>query len=302
MKRDSLVSFVIFFIIASFSLSACSQFDVSQISDEDIDRITNKVIVCNPPYIRHGADCCLDTTGTGICDRDEEIAIEKVDEEKEVKEDVVYEKPVVELNKTNETKELVDKVIPINQDQIKETVKFFTRYITNMNEFKELNGKSLAQTFIEVGVDNLYTEFIFYPEHKRSIENIEYYIIKINGSYMNIKDLYLYEISYFNWDEVDEDSQDSLLAKCLEETKTKYYADEECCDYQNDLLGNVFTEYKDIFYVNCADNMDLCTEAEIKGLPTWIINGNEKMGSFSKNQLANFMECIDVVSRRIELN
>ncbi len=40
-----------------------------QLTQEDI----NKVITCNPPYIRYGAECCLDQNKNSICDNDENI-------------------------------------------------------------------------------------------------------------------------------------------------------------------------------------------------------------------------------------
>ncbi len=83
MKLMFTFSLVLFSIIF---LSACSEFDIESISDEDMDRISERLIVCEDPYIRHGAGCCLDTTGTGICDKDEDLGDEvesPVDEDKE---------------------------------------------------------------------------------------------------------------------------------------------------------------------------------------------------------------------------
>ncbi len=63
---------IIFGIVAlSLLLISCSEFDVSQISDEDMQRISQHAVVCNPPYIRHGTGCCLDINENGICDEDE---------------------------------------------------------------------------------------------------------------------------------------------------------------------------------------------------------------------------------------
>jgi hypothetical protein len=41
------------------------------LSDEDINRISNNAIVCNDPYMRLGTGCCLDTNNNAICDKDE---------------------------------------------------------------------------------------------------------------------------------------------------------------------------------------------------------------------------------------
>jgi len=54
-------------IIALFLISGCEPGDIANLSDEDI----NKVIVCDGPYIRHAAGCCLDANENKICDEDE---------------------------------------------------------------------------------------------------------------------------------------------------------------------------------------------------------------------------------------
>lgn len=41
--------------------------DLEDLSKEDID----KIIVCDPPYIRHAVECCLDANNNNICDKDE---------------------------------------------------------------------------------------------------------------------------------------------------------------------------------------------------------------------------------------
>ena len=80
----------IFLLFFTFFLSSCSEFDPSTLSDEDINRISRHAVVCDEPYIRHGTGCCLDTTGTGICDKDEtDSASEKdykTDEDKNIAE------------------------------------------------------------------------------------------------------------------------------------------------------------------------------------------------------------------------
>lgn len=48
-------------------LSACYQ----QLSDEDLQRLADKMIVCNPPYMRFESGCCLDGNGNAVCDTDD---------------------------------------------------------------------------------------------------------------------------------------------------------------------------------------------------------------------------------------
>lgn len=40
-------------------------------SQGDIQNVSKGLVVCNPPYIRVGVECCLDRNNNSICDRDE---------------------------------------------------------------------------------------------------------------------------------------------------------------------------------------------------------------------------------------
>jgi len=71
-------------------ISACDQIDISKLSDEDLARISEQAIVCNEPYIRYAAECCLDTNDNKICDRDER---ELTSDEKEKEDKVNKETP-----------------------------------------------------------------------------------------------------------------------------------------------------------------------------------------------------------------
>ncbi|MEA2036618.1 MAG: hypothetical protein U9O94_03865 [Nanoarchaeota archaeon] len=51
--------------------SGCEGVDLGKISDEDLDRLSEKLIECNKPYIRYGGSCCLDQNDNKICDKDE---------------------------------------------------------------------------------------------------------------------------------------------------------------------------------------------------------------------------------------
>ncbi len=57
--------------IISLLIIACEGVDLSKVSDEDLGRLSDKAIVCNEPYIRLGASCCLDQNNNEICDKDE---------------------------------------------------------------------------------------------------------------------------------------------------------------------------------------------------------------------------------------
>jgi len=62
------------FIILALFLAGCENVDVSKMSDADLQRVADKAIVCNAPYIRFATGCCLDQNTNGICDSDETSA------------------------------------------------------------------------------------------------------------------------------------------------------------------------------------------------------------------------------------
>lgn len=81
-----LISFLLLMVL----ISACDQIDISKLSDEDLERISDKAVVCNAPYIRYAAECCLDQNDNNICDRDER---ELTPDEKEKEEKINKETP-----------------------------------------------------------------------------------------------------------------------------------------------------------------------------------------------------------------
>ena len=72
MKRYQLVWIMLIGIFLIF-LTGCNDVDVSKLSDQDLERISEKAVVCNKPYIRVGLECCLDQNSNSICDKDEKI-------------------------------------------------------------------------------------------------------------------------------------------------------------------------------------------------------------------------------------
>ena len=59
------------FVFSLFLLAACENLDLSKISDKDLERVSEKLIVCEKPYMRFESGCCLDKNENKICDRDE---------------------------------------------------------------------------------------------------------------------------------------------------------------------------------------------------------------------------------------
>ena len=58
-------------LVSTLFISACDNVDLSKVSDKDLERVSNNLIVCNKPYIRFASSCCLDKDSNSICDKDE---------------------------------------------------------------------------------------------------------------------------------------------------------------------------------------------------------------------------------------
>jgi hypothetical protein len=52
-------------------LCGCDKIDISKITDQDMNRISQNLIVCNKPYMRYSSGCCLDVNNNSVCDLDE---------------------------------------------------------------------------------------------------------------------------------------------------------------------------------------------------------------------------------------
>jgi len=72
MKHYQLVGLMVIGIFLIF-LTGCNEVDISKLSDQDLERISDKLVECNNPYIRVGTQCCLDQNSNSICDRDEKV-------------------------------------------------------------------------------------------------------------------------------------------------------------------------------------------------------------------------------------
>ncbi|HLC89096.1 MAG TPA: thioredoxin domain-containing protein [Candidatus Nanoarchaeia archaeon] len=80
------------------------------------------------------------------------------------------------------------------------------------------------------------------------------------------------------------------LAKCLTEKGAVMYGTEWCshCKTQKEYFGSSF---KYVDYVDCDRNRDRCTAADVKGYPTWQINGNNYPGAQPLERLASLAGC-----------
>lgn len=86
-------------ILTLFLLTGCD--NLSQMSDEDLERISDKAVVCSEPYIRLGTTCCLDENKNNICDNDENTnngVVEPIKEENQIQNDNGISKPLTEAD------------------------------------------------------------------------------------------------------------------------------------------------------------------------------------------------------------
>lgn len=109
-----------FLIILTIFIASCENVDVSKVSDKDLERISEKAVVCNKPYIRVGIECCLDQNDNKICDKDETKTIQKETEEKSVE--------TTEIIKV-QTKQESGKIIKIFVDDTIESFDIWENYI-----------------------------------------------------------------------------------------------------------------------------------------------------------------------------
>src|SRR3989344_6167124 len=83
----------------------------------------------------------------------------------------------------------------------------------------------------------------------------------------------------------------SAFAKCLAEREVTMYGASWCshCQNQKAMFGNAFKYVK---YVECTEDIKLCTEKNIQGFPTWIFpNGTKLVGEQSLLKLATESGC-----------
>jgi len=82
------------------------------------------------------------------------------------------------------------------------------------------------------------------------------------------------------------DDQDS----CLEETDITLYVRQGCgyCVKQKDTLGDDINLFN---VVECSETPEICSEAGIRGVPTWKINGQEYLGVKTLDQVKEIVGC-----------
>lgn len=87
------------------------------------------------------------------------------------------------------------------------------------------------------------------------------------------------------------DSNYDNFAQCLTDKKLTMYGAYWCshCQAQKKLFGESF---KNVSYVECTANPDLCTQKGINGYPTWIdASGQKYEGEQSLEKLSQISSC-----------
>lgn len=80
------------------------------------------------------------------------------------------------------------------------------------------------------------------------------------------------------------------FAKCLTEKWVMIYTTKTCshCQNQKKLFGD---SWQYINNVDCNDNPIICSQAGIEGVPNWVINGENVLGEYPLEILAEKTDC-----------
>jgi len=161
MKKIILISVLILVLV----LVGCENIDVSQLSDEDLERVSDKAVICDKPYIRVGMECCLDQDDNSICDKDETA--------KTFKKEGLTPTQVVRIFIENSNAKNADEYISNTQDSlnyltgyVEESLSETLRYLS---ELKEIYNKFYNEFWKRCKVST--TIAICENAQKRSLDN-----------------------------------------------------------------------------------------------------------------------------------
>ena len=87
------------------------------------------------------------------------------------------------------------------------------------------------------------------------------------------------------------ESKEELFAGCLTDSDATMYGTVWCsyCQEQKKLFGR--KAFKEIDFVDCDADLEICREEGIKGYPTWKINGKSYSGTQSLETLSVLTGC-----------
>ncbi len=131
-------------IILTIIIASCENVDVSKVSDKDLERISEKAVVCNKPYIRVGIECCLDQNDNRVCDKDETKTTQKKTEEKPLE--------TTEITKIPIKKQTLDSCSTYNNDNVHKIKYDFWDIDTN-NKIERCLETSKNIEFIDITND-----------------------------------------------------------------------------------------------------------------------------------------------------
>jgi len=85
---------------------------------------------------------------------------------------------------------------------------------------------------------------------------------------------------------IEEDS----LGSCLTEKNAMMYGASWCgfCNRQKSEFGS---DFENVLYIECTENVEACQSANVTGYPTWFINGTRMPGYKPLSVLASLAEC-----------
>lgn len=97
-------------------------------------------------------------------------------------------------------------------------------------------------------------------------------------------------ILWYAWGWATPEPDYTEFAQCLSDNGAVMYGTYWCshCKAQKAEFGDAFS-YVD--YVECTENPDVCTEAGIRGYPSWIINGQKYEGVQPFERLGSLTQC-----------
>lgn len=137
-------------------------------------------IVCNPPYIRHGIECCLDKDGNSICDEDDVLLVEEVvgEEDKGVIKSVVDGEEInFAVVEDESSEDYFLEVVDLSEDRATIIVsgEAYLFYVDSEREI-DLNGDGVVDLYVSLlGIEDGEASFFFRAlEGVVEVEGLEY--------------------------------------------------------------------------------------------------------------------------------
>ena len=258
-KSSKQISFFILFL-SLILLTGCESVDVSQLSDEDLERISEKAVVCNEPYIRMGVGCCLDKDANGVCDEDDKGE----STEKKQERDTAYQPTVL----SNDERESLDQApstksaYSIGDPHAPVTIIEFGNFECPFcSRFHRQTLPSLKLDYIETGKVALFFKHLplSFHQHARKAAEAAECAGKLGG-----------KNKFWEMHDILFENQRSLTISDLKSYATDIGIDENLFD---SCLDNGDMAWK------VKEHLSEAEELEASGTPTFFINGEKLVGA-----------------------